>query len=115
MDVTFETLYHFANENIDIIEIKRTDLPSDIDKSQQYFWLKYEQQTGDLSRLNFVSMQVSAESEERVFDEGLLHFNSEQALYTDLDTFDTETLQTQKPDLISEQLLSLIYHYFQAE
>ncbi|MDQ1089714.1 hypothetical protein [Siphonobacter sp. SORGH_AS_1065] len=115
MNEAFDILYYFTNQAISIIEVKRTDLANATDKSQVYFWLKWEHGRDEISRLNFVSMQVSSDSEERVFEEGLLHFNTEQALYTDLDTFDTETLQTQRPDLIPESFQSILTHYFQSQ
>ncbi len=111
--IDFQVLFYFSNENTSIIEIKRLDLPQETDRNQRYYWLTYHEASGAMERLHFVSMQVSSDSEERVFEEGLLHFNQEQALYTDLDSFDTETLQVKKPDLLPEALRSVISLYFQ--
>ncbi len=114
MTTDFQVLFYFSNENTSIVEIKRTDLPQETDRNQRYYWLTYNEASAEMNRLNFVSMQVSSDSEERVFEEGLLHFNQEQALYTDLDSFDTETLQVKKPDLLPEALQSIILLYFQS-
>ncbi|PMD91455.1 hypothetical protein BWI97_21785 [Siphonobacter sp. BAB-5405] len=109
----FQTLFHLLDETIDLIEIKRLDLPDEKDPSQLYYWLLIRDT--QIQRLTFVSMTRNETSQERVFEEGLLHFDTEMALYTDLDTLETHRLAVQNPAILSEALGNHIQNYLTAQ
>ena len=71
----FECLFFLENAYLQIIEIKRTDLPEAADISARFKWLRIEKETMQVSQLNFASMDSSEEIEERYFNEGYLKFN----------------------------------------
>lgn len=59
-----------------ILEIKRTDLPEDAEISEKFKWLKFDKETNEISQLDFSSMDSSTEIEERYFEQGYLKFNN---------------------------------------
>ena len=71
----FECLFFLENLDLQIIEIKRSDLPEDADLSERFKWLRVETATMQISILNFASTDSSGEIEERYFKEGYLKFN----------------------------------------
>ncbi|TKC06710.1 hypothetical protein FA048_16040 [Pedobacter polaris] len=58
-----------------ILEIKRTDLPSDSEASSVFNWLRIDKETLNITQLTFSSMDSAGEIEERFFNEGYLKFN----------------------------------------
>lgn len=73
---SFDCLYFLENFSMQIIEIKRTDLPEDAEISEKFKWLKFDKETNEISQLDFSSMDSSAEIEERYFEQGYLKFNN---------------------------------------
>lgn len=51
----FETVYYFMNENITLVEIKNTEVPTDSPKDKIYLWLTVEAD-GRIEQLSFESM-----------------------------------------------------------
>ncbi|PQA55481.1 hypothetical protein [Siphonobacter curvatus] len=111
--IPFQALFHLLDETIDLVEIKRLDLPDEKDRSQLYYWLLIRDT--QVQRLTFVSMTRNETSQERVFEEGLLHFDTEMALYTDLDSLATHRLAVQNPAILSEALEKRIQNYLTAQ
>lgn len=72
----FECLYFLENFYLDIIEVKRLDLPHAASAAEKFHWLKIEKETKRVSPLTFRSMDSSGEIEERYFEEGFLKFKS---------------------------------------
>jgi hypothetical protein len=72
----FQCLYFLENFHLQIIEVKRTDLPENTEASERFKWLRIEKETMAISLLNFASMDSSGEIEERYFQEGYLKFNN---------------------------------------
>lgn len=58
MENKFETLYYFMNENVSVIEIKRTDLPKDSSKEELYQWYFILNEELSLEKLKFESSFV---------------------------------------------------------
>jgi hypothetical protein len=73
---SFDCLYFLENFSMQIIEIKRTDLPEDAELSKKFKWLKFDKETDQLSELEFSAMDSSGEIEERYFEQGYLKFNN---------------------------------------
>jgi hypothetical protein len=71
----FECLYFLENPDLQIIEVKRTDLAEDAEASIKFKWLRIEKSTLHIAELNFASMDSSGEIEERYFEQGYLKFN----------------------------------------
>ena len=72
----FECLFFLENFYLQIIEVKRTDLPESVEASEKFKWLRIDKKTMQISQLHFASMDSSGEIEERYFSEGYLKFNS---------------------------------------
>ncbi|RZF22796.1 hypothetical protein DAY19_03215 [Halobacteriovorax vibrionivorans] len=58
MDKKFETLYYFMNENVSVIETKRTDLGDDAKKEELYQWYFVFNEELSLEKLEFESAFV---------------------------------------------------------
>jgi len=71
----FECLYYLENNDLYIIEIKRTDLSNDAPIADRFKWLKINKETLEITQLNFASMDSAGEIEERYFAEGYLKFD----------------------------------------
>lgn len=78
---TFDILYLFENHEIYVLEIKRSDLPSDAIKSDIYKWMIIDKNTLHVTPLEFLSMTSVGLTEERFFRQGYLSFDSDQAVY----------------------------------
>lgn len=81
MTLPVKILFYLENEEIALIEIKRTDSPEELDKSKVYFWLLFKKLSGEIEKLDFVSMKSEEEREERVFGQGKLNFGSGSGFY----------------------------------
>ncbi len=75
-------LFYLENETIILAEVKRTDLKNETDKSKIFFWLQIHKLSGKIEKLTFVSMKSEKETEERVFQEGKLTFNTQTGLFS---------------------------------
>jgi hypothetical protein len=78
---TFDLLYLFENQDIYILEIKRSDLPSDAVKSDIYKWMLIDKNNVHITALEFLAMTSAGPTEERFFRQGYLSFDSDQAIY----------------------------------
>lgn len=78
---TFDLLYLFENQDIYILEIKRSDLPSDAVKSDIYKWMLIDKNNLHIIPLEFLSMTSAGPIEERFFRQAYLSFDSDQAIY----------------------------------
>lgn len=76
-----EVLYSFENETHIISELKRVDVSTEESPDKRFVWLKYEKDSGKVSKLSFVSMSKSNEGQERTFKEGKLNFNACEATF----------------------------------
>ena len=72
----FECLFFLENFYLQLIEVKRIDLPEDADISEKFKWLWIDKETIQISPLNFTAMDSAGEIEERYFEEGYLKFNN---------------------------------------
>jgi len=72
----FKCLYFLENFYLQIIEIKRVDLPEDAEIAEKFKWLTIDKESMSVTQLHFKSMDSSGEIEERYFEEGYLKFNS---------------------------------------
>jgi len=83
MCLPFKILYFLDNDKTVLVEIRRTDLPGETDKSKLYFWFLLRKKTGQLSRLEFVSMRSDNGKEERIFNQGKLSFDKSLGEFED--------------------------------
>jgi lipopolysaccharide export LptBFGC system permease protein LptF len=100
----FKVLFCFENESRLIIEIKRTDIQSE-DKSLIYKWIfiqNEKQNENEISVLSFQSMESSGERQIRTFAEGILTWNTDEAVFND------EKLAPVDVQLINQKYLMLI-------
>jgi hypothetical protein len=77
----FDLLYLFENQEIYILEIKRSDMPSDAIKSDIYKWMLIDKNNLHITPLEFLSMTSIDLTEERFFRQGYLSFDTDQAVY----------------------------------
>ncbi len=77
----FKVLYYLDSNHFSLIEIKRTDMDGEKDKSKLFYWLIYFKPSNQLQKLDFVSMKSSGNDEERIFKQGKLHFNTDIGYY----------------------------------
>ena len=104
----FKVLFWFENDTKIITEIKRTDIQS-ADKSVIYKWIfiqnekQNENENEDgISVLTFQSMESSGERQIRTFAEGILTWNTHEAVFND------EKLKPVDVHLINQKYLTLI-------
>ncbi len=75
----FNTLFYFMNENYTVLEVERTDLPMNSEKSLVFHWLIKNVNNSKVSKLTFKSMDSEIVSGNeiniRVFNEGELRFD----------------------------------------
>lgn len=103
----FKVLFWFENDSKIITEIKRTDIQSE-DKSLVYKWMVIQKENEErISVLTFQSLESSEEKQIRVFAEGKLEWNAEEALFHDekLESVDTQQIDQKYLQLISEFLV----------
>ncbi len=81
MSLSFKTLYFLESNKIALVEIKRTGFPNDTAKRKIYFWFLLNKDTGQLTRMEFVSMKSEAENEERIFVKGKLTFKQDTGIF----------------------------------
>lgn len=100
-------LYHFSNDESDVhlIEIKRTDLDGETDKSKLFYWL-FLSSDENVQRLTFIDATATS----RTFKEGFLSFddNNNEAIFFKYDNrFDLKKIQT---TTITNTLDDIIIH-----
>ncbi len=76
-----KTLYLLDNEHFALVEIKRTDLPRETDKSKVYFWFLLQKSPLHIQKLDFVAMHSNETVEERIFQQGKLRFTKTEGVY----------------------------------
>ncbi len=81
MKPTFTVLYYLDHRDISLIEVKRTDLKGEKDKTKIYFWILITKDNNIVKPLTFVSMNSELENEKREFKEGKLKFNKHSGLF----------------------------------
>jgi len=75
MCLPFKILYFLDSDKTALAEVRRTDLSGETDKSKLYFWFLLRKKTGQISRLEFISMRSDNGKEERIFSQGKLSFD----------------------------------------
>lgn len=100
--LSFKMLFWFENDTKIVTEIKRTDIQS-ADKSVIYKWIFIQNENEDgISVLTFQSMESSGERQIRTFAEGILTWNTHEAV------FNNEKLKPVDVHLINQKYLTLI-------
>lgn len=103
----FRVLYYLTNELASIVEIKRLDIDSNSPVYKLYYWLFWNKGNNAPEQLRFVSMTSLADSEKRVFEQGVLSFNEQEGLFTTLPSHQY-TLQRRSPLALSATDVKLI-------
>jgi len=83
MCLPFKTLYFLDGDETALAEVRRADLPGETDKSKLYFWFLLRKKTGQINRLEFVSMRSDNGKEERIFSQGKLSFDKLLGVFED--------------------------------
>ncbi len=69
-----ETRFFLDSQDLALVEIKRTGLPKETDKSKIYFWFLLTKSPRRIQKLDFISMTSDNAFEERIFQQGKLRF-----------------------------------------
>lgn len=108
----FKILYHFENNNICILEIKRNGIVSE-DKSKIYHWLMYDKVNDLLQPLVFVSMSEMTGKEVRKFNGYSLEFSTDKGILIEDKTGSRNVLEIIKVNTKLDQALKeAIDNYF---
>lgn len=54
--MNYEVLYYFMNENFNVVEVKKTNLPSDSTPDKLYHWLFIPTSNNLVRKLHFIKM-----------------------------------------------------------
>lgn len=73
--MNLKVLYLLSNDEVDVLEVKRTDLPPTAPPSDVYHWLCHFKETGRILKLIFASMASQDGVETRQFQNGKLQFD----------------------------------------
>jgi len=79
--MTYRVLYLLTSPNLHLLEIQRLDLPNTTPSNALYQWLRYVPTSNQLTPLTFVSMHSAPPFEERVFEQGELHFSDMEGVF----------------------------------
>ena len=116
VNTQFETLFYFMNENIQIVEVKRTDIDESSDKSLLYHWLVLAAGCDKAEKLHFVSMGKEdvkgIEINVRTFEEGELRFDENWAKF--LYNGEGHIVVKENADIVPENLKSIIASYLRS-
>lgn len=80
MSKTYNLLFHFENNKINILEIKINGIVS-AEKSKIYHWLLFVKENKELLYLSFGKMGKIGEKDFRDFEDSRLEFDNETALF----------------------------------
>ncbi len=105
--IPIKVLFHFAKSDLDILEIKRLDLPETADKADLFHWLQIPQ-NGPAQKLTFVSMNSENDHDSREFEQGSLSFNKSEARFQ---AEQTQKLQAAESKELSPTLTQKIQNY----
>jgi len=107
----FTCLFFLENDELQVIEIKRTDLNENAEISDRYKWLTIDKRTAEVDQLTFSASDSSGEIEERYFEEGYLKFNSETGTFIEKFNSAQHSLLRKPNAQVPEQLRDLIETY----
>ncbi len=97
-------LFWFHCDNLDLVEVKRVDIQSDL-PSELYYWL-ISYSHGSFKRLNFKSMEAT----KREFAEGKLSFSESEAHFEN--TSQRYSLRVMNPQKVDADLMVLVGQFF---
>lgn len=112
MSEPFKCLYFFENEQIHVLEIRRTDLAPTADKSELYRWLLVDRDTMKIAPLTFISMNSIGLSQERFFKQGYLSFDSQKAVFIQESSSEQQILEAGQIDALPDPLYVAIRNFF---
>ena len=105
---SFECLYLLSNPYLQIIEVKRINLPDTASVEQKFLWLKIDTKTLDVSALNFSSMDSAGAVQERYFQQGYLKFNEQTGTFIEKYNSAQHPLQRLEPQHLEQRVQQAI-------
>lgn len=112
MSEFFKCLYFFENDQIYVIEIRRTNLAPDLDKSELNRWLLVDKDTLEITALTWLALNYNAHSQERFFKQGFLSFDSENAVFIHESSSEQKILEAGQIDALPGPLQVAIRSFF---
>ena len=108
--MTNKYILAFENNSEVVLETKLLDMPKDSPPEKVYFWLRINKVTHQCEKLDFVSMQKGDVKQERIFNQGILTFDSLIALFSSsshlvaLKPIDIDTISPNIKKIVSDFL-----------
>ena len=112
-DLGIEWFFYFHSDSFQVVEVKVHGLPQGSPPAKVYHWLTHDENSREISRLSFVSMESEGDQQYRQFDEGELRFDPSRARMT-LKAQPAEfELEVRNPASVADDLLSRVRAFLQ--
>jgi hypothetical protein len=112
-DPDIEYLFYFHTDSFQVVEVKVHGLPQDSPPAAVYHWLTHDENSREIRRLSFVSMESEGDRQYRQFDEGELRFDLSRAWMT-LTALPAEfELEVRNPTSVADELNSRVRAFLQ--
>ena len=114
-DPDIECLFYFHSDSFQVVEVKVHGLPGeDSPPAEVYHWLTHDENSREISRLSFVSMESEGARQYRQFDEGELRFDLSRAqLILKAQPAELE-LEVRNPASVADELNSRVRVFLQS-
>ena len=111
MTFPYRPLFLFEADTATIFEIKRLDIQS-TNPGHLYFWLYFDNASGQLSQLDFESMSTEAGEHLREFAQGQLRFNATDGTFAPATSGRPLLLRTVTPPTLPAALETALFAFF---
>lgn len=112
MSFPYRSLFLFEAATATIFEIKRLDIQSK-NPSHLYFWLYFDNASGQLSQLDFEDMRTADDgTHERDFTQGQLHFTPTEATFSPAAGSPALPMRTITPPTLPAELETALFAFF---
>lgn len=112
-DLDIECLFYFHSDSFQVVEVKIHGLPEDSPPAEVYHWMTHDENSREIRRLSFVSMESEGGRQYRQFDEGELRFDLSRAWMT-LTALPAEfELEVRNPTSVADEFNSRVRAFLQ--
>ncbi|MBT9394530.1 hypothetical protein KLP40_15270 [Hymenobacter sp. NST-14] len=111
MTFPYRSLFLFEADSATIFEIKRLDIQSK-NPGHLYFWLYFDNASGQLTQLDFEDMSTAEGEHLRQFRQGRLQFNATEATFSPTDSGPPLALRTVTPPALPAELEKALFAFF---
>lgn len=111
MAFPYRSLFLFEADAATIFEVKRLDIQSK-NPGHLYFWLHFDNASGQLSQLDFEDMSTEDGEHLREFSQGQLRFNTTEGTFAPADGSPPLVLRTITPPTLPAGLETALFAFF---